>query len=285
MILVADSDSSKTYWILQLPESQSLEFKTKGINPFYFPEKEIVKMLNSSADILKVALDVTEVHFFGAGCSNPDRREIVSNALSTVFKNAFINVENKIIGCVYATCGTNKGITGILSTGSHSAYFDGAKIHYSKQGLGFILGDEGSATYFGKLLITSYLNGAMPTALHRAFKAVYNLDKETVMNNVYQKTSSNVYLASFTDFMLKNKSSPFIQGLLIKGFKEFLNESIVRFSHYKEVPCHFVGPIAFQFKETLIDVCVEYGINVGSILEHPIKEIFDFLLRQEKQVG
>jgi glucosamine kinase len=283
MILVADSDSSKTHWILQLPESHFVEFSTKGINPFYFPEKEIVKILNSSPDILRVALEVSEVHFFGAGCSNPDRREIVSNALSAVFKNAFIDVENKMVGCIYATCGSNKGITGILSTGSHSAYYDGEKVHYSKQGLGFILGDEGSATYFGKLLITSFLYEEMPKSLRRAFGGTYQIDKETVMSNVYQKPTSNVYLASFIDFMIDNKSDPFIQDLLIKGFRAFLNESIVRFFNYKEVACHFVGPIAFHFQDTLKEVCREYGIVPGKILEHPIKEIYDFLLKREKE--
>lgn len=285
MILVADSDSSKTYWILQLPGSEFIEFETKGINPFYISEKEIVKVLNSSGEVLKEALNVSEVHFFGAGCSNPDRREIVSNALSAVFKNAFINVENKVIGCVYATCGSRKGITGILSTGSQAAYFDGETVHYSKQGLGFILGDEGSATYFGKMLIAAYLYDQMPPALHRSFKALYHVDKETVMNNVYQKTTSNVYLASFTDFMVENKNSSFIQDLLMEGFRAFLNESIIRFPHYKEVVCHFVGPIAFDFRETLTSACAEFQINVGTILRHPIKEIYDFVLRQEKQVG
>jgi N-acetylglucosamine kinase-like BadF-type ATPase len=283
MILVADSDSSKTYWILQLPESQFVEFSTKGINPFYFPEKEIVKILNSSSDILEVAPDISEVHFFGAGCTNPDRREIVSNALSAVFKNAFIDVENKMIGCIYATCGSNRGITGILSTGSHSAYYDGEKVHYSKQGLGYILGDEGSATYFGKLLITSFLYEEMPKALRRVFGETFQIDKETVMSNVYQKPTSNLYLASFTDFMISNKSDPFIKSLLMKGFKEFLNESIIPFFNYKDVSCHFVGPIAFHFQEILIEVCQEYGIVPGKILNHPIREIYDFLLKREKE--
>ena len=41
MILVADSGSSSSDWMLNLPDSKPLFFKTKGLNPFFVSEKEI----------------------------------------------------------------------------------------------------------------------------------------------------------------------------------------------------------------------------------------------------
>lgn len=280
MILVADSGSSKTDWLLQVPDNSPLGFKTKGINPFYFSEKEIIKILNASEDIVKHAPRVSEVHFFGAGCSSPDRREIVSNALSAVFKTAFVNVEDNVIGCVYATCGKSRGMVGILGTGSNSAYFDGSKVHYSKHGLGFILGDEGSATHFGKSLITSYLYGEMPKDLKKDFGDMYKLTKEIVINHVYQKTTPNWYLASFLDFMLKKRSHPYIQSLLFEGVEEFFNQAVLIFPAAPYVPCHFVGAVAYHFQDTLKEICSKHGITPGKTLEHPIREIYDFVVER-----
>ena len=53
MILVADSGSSKTDWLLAVPEKGPLEFKTGGLNPYFLTEKEMVKILqDQGADMV-----------------------------------------------------------------------------------------------------------------------------------------------------------------------------------------------------------------------------------------
>lgn len=283
MILVADSGSSKTDWILQLPSKQHLEFNTKGINPFFHNEREIIKVINHSTVIQQYLTEVKEVHFFGAGCNSPDRRETVSNGLSQFFKNAFINVENDVLGRAYATCGRSKGLICILGTGSNIAYFDGNEIHQCQQGLGFILGDEGSGTYFGKKLVTAYLYNTMPNDLKKEFKATYNIDKESVIKNVYQKASPNLYLSSFARFMSKHKSHPYINALLREGFEEFITTNSKAFEKYKAYQCHFVGSIAYYFQHILKDVCFNHNIAVGKTLTHPVKELYNFILQSQPQ--
>jgi glucosamine kinase len=46
MLLIADSGTSKTDWILTAPGTESLVFKTPGLNPFFLSEKEMIKLLN-----------------------------------------------------------------------------------------------------------------------------------------------------------------------------------------------------------------------------------------------
>ncbi len=283
MILVADSGSSKTDWILQLANSQYLEFHTKGINPFLQSEKEIAKILQQTSEIEQFAGEVSEVHFFGAGCTNPDKREIVSNALSRFFKNAFINVENDVLGRAYATCGKSKGLISILGTGSNIAFFDGEEIHKCKQGLGYILGDEGSGTYFGKKLVTAFLYESMPKDLYSDFKESYNVDKENVIKNVYQKPSANLYLSYFARFMSKHKGHPYIESLIREGFEEFIVLNKKAFEDYRAFPCHFVGSIAFYFQNTLKEICNKHQIKIGKTLTHPIKELYNFILAGEFQ--
>jgi N-acetylglucosamine kinase-like BadF-type ATPase len=283
MILVADSGSSKTDWILQLANSQSIEFYTKGINPFLQSEKEIAKILQQSLEIQKFAAEISEVHFFGAGCTNPDKREIVSNALSRFLKNAFINVENDVLGRAYATCGKSKGLICILGTGSNIAFFDGSRIHECKQGLGYILGDEGSGTYFGKKLVTAYLYECMPKDLCKDFKETYSIDKETVIKSVYQKPSANLYLSSFARFLSKHKGHPYIDNLIREGFEEFIAINKKVFLDYRAFPCHFVGSIAFYFQDILKEVCSKHLIRIEKTLTHPIKELYNFISEAELQ--
>src|SRR5882672_3262694 len=106
MILVADSGSSKTDWLLAVPGQEPLQFKTSGLNPYFLTEKEMAKILQDEGkDMAAHAADVSEIYFFGAGCSSPDRHEIVSNALSQLFPKAYICVDSDLLGSAYATCG------------------------------------------------------------------------------------------------------------------------------------------------------------------------------------
>lgn len=278
MLLVADSGSTKADWILTRSDNQTVHFRTKGINPFFLSESDITQIFQHTSEIQEYVDQVKEIYFFGAGCSSPDRREIISNALSKVFKNAFISVDIDIIASIYATCGSSEGICCILGTGSNISYFDGKKIHESKHGLGYILGDEGSGTFFGRRLLTAYLYDTMPKELAFSFNEKFSVDKELVIKRVYQQPSPNSFLASFAPFMSDHIAHPFIIELLRSGFDEFVETNIKSYPDYKKQVCHFVGSIAFHFKEILTEVCELEGVRVGKILKHPIDELSTFIL-------
>ncbi|RYF38173.1 MAG: N-acetylglucosamine kinase, partial [Cytophagaceae bacterium] len=139
MILVADSGSSKTDWLLSGAGEQPLAFRSVGLNPYFLTEKEIVKVLQEQIpDLAAYAGSVEEIYFFGAGCSSPDRHEIVSNAISTIFPKSYISVDSDLLASAYATCGREKGFCCILGTGSNISFFDGEEIHDGQHGLGYV---------------------------------------------------------------------------------------------------------------------------------------------------
>lgn len=281
MILVVDSGSYKSDWMLALPEGEPLTFRTRGLNPFFTTEKEIIKIIQNITDITPYANLVTELYFFGSGCTNPDRREIVSNALSHFFRNAFISVDTDLIGSAYATCGNDSGYTAVLGTGSNVTFFDGEQVQPTKQGLGFILGDEGSGAWFGKKLLTAFLYKSMPEELSKKFESTYRVNKEIVIKNVYQRNSPNTYLASFAPFMERNQEHPYIQNLLHQGFEEFVKKNVLLFPDYQLHFFHFVGSIAYYFSEQLRVVCNLYAIQIGKIIKQPIEELFNFVIERE----
>src|SRR6478752_5487787 len=177
MIIVADSGSSKTDWMVYTPtEIQS--FSTQGINPYFLNSHDILKILSKNKGLGIIADQVKEVYFFGSGCSSPDKHETVSNGLSSFFTNAFVSVDHDLIGSAYATCGNQEGLTCILGTGSNISYYDGQTVHNGNHGLGYVLGDEGSGTFFGRKVLVSYLYNTMPGDLSKIFAQTYEVTKD-----------------------------------------------------------------------------------------------------------
>jgi N-acetylglucosamine kinase-like BadF-type ATPase len=281
MLLVADSGSSKTDWILSISPGETLEFNTPGINPYLVGDKEITRIVAQAEEIRPYYDLVEEIQFFGAGASGPDKHEIVSNGLSALFRNAFISVESDLLGSAYATCGNQKGLIGVLGTGSNICFYNGREIIPGNHGLGFILGDEGSGSYFGKKLLSSYFNGQMSPVIHSAFRKQYSIDKEDVIRHVYKRPLPNSYIAAFARFMSGHKDDCWIKALLKEGFDEFLTSHVLPYADFHRYPTHFVGSIAWHFKDDLLAACERNKIKTGKILKNPIRDLFTYLISQQ----
>jgi len=281
MILVADSGSSKTDWLLSFSPQKEQPFRTAGLNPYFLSEKEIVKILQEqAADMIAYGPDIDEIYFFGAGCSSPDRHEIVSNAISQLFPKSYISVDSDLLGSAYATCGHEKGLCCVLGTGSNISFFDGEDIHAGQHGLGFVLGDEGGGTWFGKALVTDFLYSNMPADITEKFDEAYHLDKEVVIKEVYQTSNANSYLAAFSKFLSDIRPSPYAQDLLRRGLLEFIDTNIKSYPEYHNYKCNFVGSIAYVFTDELKAICKENGVHVGKVIQQPIHDLLKFILKK-----
>ena len=74
--------------------------------------------------------------------------------------------------------------------------------------LGYLLGDEGSGSHLGRLLLSAGLRDELPKDLLRILK----LDKELILDKLYESSSPNRFLASLvlfcfeTEWFLKYRS-------------------------------------------------------------------------------
>ncbi len=261
--------------------SQTLSFNTQGINPYFVNAQDILKILSKNTEFAAIANEVKEIYFFGAGCLTPDKHEVVSNGLSSFFKNAFVSVDHDLKGSAYATCGDKPGLACILGTGSNIAYYDGKNVFTGQHGLGYILGDEGSGTYFGKKILVSYLHKTMPKELREVFKNTFQVTKDIAIENIYQKPFPNSYLAGFSKFMIQFRQHPFIQKVLKDGFQEFIDTNVRDYKNYKNLDCNFVGSISYYYQEELRSVFTANNLKIGKILQKPIEGIFEHILKRE----
>src|SRR5680860_449508 len=153
--LIADSGSTKTEWRLEGKDSSKTIF-TEGLNPYYHTVQSI-------RDVLKLYLlpeieneKPTGIYFYGAGCDHKNKNKILHDALQCCFPDSSIEIQHDLLAAARACFLNEPGIACILGTGSNSCLYDGQKIVEHIPSLAFILGDEGSAGYFGKKLINKY---------------------------------------------------------------------------------------------------------------------------------
>lgn len=84
MLLVADSGSTKTNWLLSDKKNKPVEIETIGFNPFFHSTEFVLNELKKSNQLQHFANAVTEVKYFGSGCSSDDRKNY-SRCIATDF--------------------------------------------------------------------------------------------------------------------------------------------------------------------------------------------------------
>ena len=283
MIVIADGGSTKADWKFIANRNQILDAATIGFNPFYFSSEEVIEELSKRFKSELPVNEATEVYFYGSGCSDEYRCSILEKALTVIFPNAAINVSHDLLASARATCGREPGIACILGTGSNSCLYDGKEVVDNVTNLGFYLGDEGSGSHLGKLLITGYYYREMPKEISEAFEADYPIGRRALLNNIYGE-SPNVYLASFTKFMSDHLDHFYIQKLINTAFGIFIDRHVRKYKGHNELPIHFVGSIAHHFKAILENTLAERNLTLGTIIKKPIQQLVEFHLSKNPQI-
>ncbi len=275
MIIIAESGSTKTDWVVLINGNIISTIATAGYNPNYFP----ASLLESSATELAakiIATDVREIFFYGSGCSSERAGEKVKLALGSVFPYSEISVFHDLCGAARALFGSGTGIASILGTGSSSCLFKDGEIVSDVPSLGYLLADEGSGWQLGKMLINAYFKNDLPTDLKLFFEAEYKLELGEFIGKLYSMEKPSSLVSSFTPFVVANKAHPFFVDLVLKSFLSFFDENILKYPFCQSYSLGFVGSIAFLFSDILEKVAKHYGMKIGKIIKGPIDELVRF---------
>ena len=274
-ILIADSGATKTAWRL-LKKGKASSFHTSGISPYHMSQLQIETLLRDEFPKQILAKTISHVFYYGTGCKTSSKAKIVANAISSLFTNAKINVTHDLMGAAIATCGKKAGISCILGTGSNSCYFNGKKIVSNSPGLGYVLGDEASGAYFGKILVQHFLYKKFDQTLEKAFLKKFNTSKDEILHKVYRESFPNRYLANFAHFLTAHRGHYIVENIIEDGLREFFGTHLVRYPQIEKLPVHFVGSIAFHFQDKIDELCNVYGFQLGQILKDPIEGLSKF---------
>lgn len=283
MMLIAESGSTKTDWVLVRSDSSQEQFHTMGFNPFFHNEATVEKGIRENDGLYKLATEITHVYFYGAGCSSQDLNAVIERGLGQVFSNASISVNHDLLACALATYDGEPGISCILGTGSNSCYFDGETLSEEVPALGYVLGDEGSGSYFGKKLLTDFMYNKLPDEIKEDLVTETGITKDIVLDNVYSKPNANVYLAGFMKFISKHSETDYVDAMITKGMEHFIQNHVCCYADHKSVKVHFIGSISHYFQEPLKKAANNMGISVGHILQKPIDRLVACHVRRQKE--
>lgn len=269
MIIVADSGSTKTDWVLG-----EVSVGTKGINPVRDTKEEILQVISTEL-VPKLCLlfntkeahsVVDAIHFYGAGCIDP-YSQTVHDALQTLFPNTEIHVYSDMLGAARGLCGNQEGIACILGTGSNSCLCQGGEILQNTSPLGYILGDEGSGAVLGRLFLSEMLKGDLKELWQR-FQWNYHLETADIINHVYRQPQPNRFLASIVPFIKDHSYNPKVKKLLVAEFTRFLQRNVLPYGRL-DLPVNFAGGVAYNFQKEIALACRKCSLQMGKIIDRP----------------
>jgi N-acetylglucosamine kinase-like BadF-type ATPase len=217
-----------------------------------------------------------KVYYYGTGCANPANRKQVEGALRHVFGSPELHVTHDLMGAARALCKNKKGIACILGTGSNSCYFDGKKIVKNSPGLGYVLGDEGSGAYLGKKVLQYYLYNTFDEELRYKFDSKYITTQSEILENIYKKPLPNRYLAGFAFFLAENRGHYMVENIIEDGLNDFFFNHLCKYNESWKYPIHFVGSIAYGFRDVIRELARGYEFELGIILQRPMDGLIEF---------
>jgi len=273
--LIADSGSTKTEWCISGARKNN-SFFTDGISPYFLDTAQISSLISTQLLPQIKKYEVSEIHYYGTGCLNIENQKSVTKALRKNFPDADIEVTHDLMGAARAVCGHEKGLACILGTGSNSCYYNGKKIIKNSPGLGYVLGDEGSGAYLGKKVLQYYLYNTYDEDLRSRFDAKYVTNAAEILDNIYKKPMANRYLASFAIFLAENRGHYMIENIIEDGLNDFFFNHIYKYGESWKYPIHFIGSVAFGFRDVLLDLASGYELSIGKIMKTPMEGLAAF---------
>jgi len=266
-ILIAESGGTKTDWSLISGGSCVKQFSTPSFHPSLLSSEWIATQQKELANIFDHEIGKIQLHFYGAGCYDPHRAEEMKRALQVMGFNQ-VQVYSDVYAAGQAVWGDAPGWVAILGTGSVLAYWNGKQIEGLLGGYGYLLGDEGSGYYFGKLLIRKLLDGSFGEADDLILQQIGVSDKRKLIRSCYDENGKSFIsnLARQTaDFTGNSVIKDIHQENLQLFFENYIHEDIKRLG--------FVGSYASAQENTLNELSASKQIELQKVVARPIDEL------------
>lgn len=270
MKLFFDSGATKCDCILLDEGGCYIEhFTDVGINATYTSDQDIDDILARFSSLLKQK-EISEITFSGAGCGNPNNAARLERFICKNFGEPKVEVISDLVGACRLLSPDEEGLVAILGTGASACRYDGKQIVKQAPSLGYLLGDEGSGTYIGKLFIQKYLRDELPLSLQNNFEREFAINKQTVIRQIYQMPKPNLYLSSFARYIHSQKEELVIRQLLHTAFKDFFEQQINYIQEKDTETLHLMGSIGYHYREVIEETAFSFGIKIGKVASSPL---------------
>lgn len=264
MKIIADSSASRTEWVLVDGNTVVEHAFTKGLNPFFQSRRDISHSIRLELPEAFLKKRWEHIYFYGAGCANTDKKKIVEASLVAQFKTP-VTVESDLLGAARGLLINEPGIACILGSGSNSCYYDGKQIVKNVRSLGFVLGDEGSASYIGKRFVSDCLKDIAPEQLRNSFYEYINKTPDEIMTSIYENTLPGNMLSVYSRFLMDKLEMDYVYDIVYSSINDFFTRNVAQYN-YRDLNVCFVGSNACAYSGVLNEVAKKFGIIIRKIL-------------------
>jgi len=267
MNILIESGATKSTCIGYNGACTFFTYNTAGINATYASKEAIITIFEEFITKNNIVVAAVEqIRYYGAGCFHAKNAAKVQEALRSLFPNANIVVLSDLYAACHALCKNRKGFAGILGTGAASCLYDGAQIIDKAPSLGYLLGDEGSGVYLGKMFVKAYLTNKIEIEIVKDFEEAFIVSKQTVLEKVYQQSKPQVFFASIPIFLQKHLENEQIKALIANSFQDFFDQQMDYYGKLS-APWFFCGSIAYYFQDILKAVAGKNNIHVEKVIQ------------------
>lgn len=270
MIAIADGGATKCDWALVENGEIVERVKMAGINPFSVPEEQICEVIESEFLPIASRYELSHIWFYGAGCGFGG--DIIKRVLAKFFPSTEILVGSDIDGAAKACCPDGSGIVCILGTGVSSMQVENGECTKRLPGPGYILGDEGSGTVMGRMLLSDFIYNQLPPHLYKLFTEEFKVTVPEIIDHTYHKPAVNRFFSSFTPFLSRHIDEEYCQNIVRYNFEMLIKRNLSQYD-VNRLSVNFVGSVAAVFEDILTEELEKYGIQKGVIVRSPIDNL------------
>ena len=273
--IIADSGATNCQWTI-VSNNKKKTISTQGISPYFLSVDQIVDLLKKTFHKKIDVESIEAVYFYGTGLSNAENVIAIKKSLKKVFPKATLDIQTDLMAIARAACQHDKGVACILGTGSNTGYYNGKKIVKNSPGLGYVLGDEGSGAYLGKKVLQYFLYKTFDEELMAAFEKKYALTKDELLNAIYKQPLPNKYMASFAIFLSENRGHYMVENIIEDGINDFFFTHLIKLNESWLYPIHFVGSVAYGFRDVIKQLAESYELELGKIMKSPMEGLLAY---------
>jgi hypothetical protein len=266
VIILAESGGTKTDWKIKYNE-QLISFQTINFHPKTIKEVQLSIIKNLSKTIPRSS----SMFFFGSGCMQIENQNIIKNIFTPLRLNK-LEVHSDLIAAGISLYGAGKGYVGILGTGSVLCQFNNNHINKIYGGYGYLLGDEGSGYYFGKLAIEYFLKKEGTNEFQELVENTYG-NRDCILGKVYSEDGKQ-FIGQLQLNSTNQKLQAEINQLHKQNINLFLDKYLPKNEKIEEIG--FVGSYAFYNKEILQEQLTLKGYNLTMIVQKPIDKLITY---------
>lgn len=273
MKIIAESSSTRTEWALVDGATIVEHAFTTGMNPYFQTRREISHCIRLELPEAFFRRRWEHVYFYGAGCATKEKCKTMESSLVAQFKT-HVTVESDLLGAARGLLVRNSGLACILGTGSNSCLYDGYEIVKTVAPLGYVLGDEGSGAYLGKVFIADMLKGLAPIALTKAFYEKFMVTPNMLMDDIYSNPLPNRALARYSTFLSEHLDNAYAYQLVYAAFMRFFSRNIAVYSY--KAPISFVGSTCVLYKDILLRAASDFGVTIAKAVRYSMPGLVEY---------